>query len=149
MNKYKKHHKIFKIWDLKHECYIMANGKTTWKSLRWVKERLDSLCRTYHLTPRDIMDFEVHEFETTFQKNHDALSLYEDIVEEKMKQKRAEDDMFNIELKLKEITVRAGVDRMPVYRIVSMYESSSFNEKLMNDLKPHVERYRELQKIVR
>ena len=118
---------LYKIWNKKNEQYVSGNGKTHWRSIKWIASKL----RDLHKFGWEMKHFEVQTFELQLIDVQPAESIYR-LDENKRKEK-----MMNKEIADKcKSKIHQYFPNIGVHQIRSMYRDGLLNSDSMALLKP-------------
>ena len=129
----KKEPLLFKIWDKRNNQYISGNGKTHWRSMKWIKSKLRDLCAS-NWSKRDVSDFEIQTFELQLIDTQPARPL----LIEGTKERRDKEINQEIAERCKE-NLRQLFPTINVPQIRSLYNDGLVNSRSMKLLKPIIE----------
>lgn len=136
--------KLYKIWDVKNEFYVTAGrGRSTWTSLKWVTSKLLDLSKwsRNNFSPND---YEVHEFQVTFDQTISAADLIHEENSRRNKKGAAEKRMKELRPLIMQHLPGVG-DFGAALRV---YESGLMKESVVESVRPLVTEYKECKRIV-
>jgi len=126
----KKERLLYKIWNKKNECYESGNGKTHWRSMKWIAAKLRDLKKWNW----EMKDFEVHTFELQLIETQPASDIFDE--DEKIQKNKRMNKEIAERMKTKIGQVFPGV---AVYQIRQMYNTGALDSRYMMELKPLID----------
>lgn len=128
----KKEQPLIKIWDKRNCQYISGNGKTHWRSMKWIVSKLRDLCNDRGWQgKRNPDDFEIRIFELQLVDTRPARPLLEKDEHQRKNQKMNEE--------LAEICKKKILKLFPniaVQQTRNLYKDGLLNSESMEILKP-------------
>ena len=136
----KKESQLFKIWDKRNEQYISGNGKTHWRSMKWIAAKLRDLCAS-NWGRRDINDFEVRIFELQLINIQPGRIVFEED-EHKRKNKMMNKEIADrCKSKIQKLFPNIGIQQ-----VKNLYNDGLLNSESMSLLKPIIEQLVEAER---
>ena len=128
----KKEQPLIKIWDKRNNQYISGNGKTHWRSMKWIESKLRDLCSDHGWQGRrNIDDFEVQTFELQLVETHPARIIYEESEHKRKNQMMNKEIAERCKSQINKLFPNIGV-----HQTRSLYNDGLLNQESMDLLKP-------------
>jgi CRISPR/Cas system CSM-associated protein Csm2 small subunit len=129
----KKEQPLIKIWDKRNTQYISGNGKTHWRSMKWIESKLRDLCgdkRSWGGN-RNIDDFEIQTFELQLVETQPARIIYEESEHKRKNQIMNKEIADRCKAKILKLFPNIAVQQTR-----ALYRDGLLNSESMEILKP-------------